>query len=135
MSAVASLLLVALGGALGALARWGIGQGWARWRERDGRPSIVLDLVPWPTFFANVLASFLLGVFVAQLGSASVGAARFGFLLLGTGLCGSMSTLSTAAFEIVDLARRRSAVIGVGYLLLSIGIGMSALWLGLVIAR
>ncbi|EWS80296.1 fluoride efflux transporter FluC [Brachybacterium phenoliresistens] len=135
MTVLVAVLLVAIGGAVGAVARWGIGEGWKALRERDGRPSIILDLVPWPVFLANILASFLLGVFVAQLGSASAGGARLGYLLLGTGLCGAMSTLSSAAIEIVDLSRRRFTVIGVGYLLLSIGAGMSALWLGLVIGR
>ncbi|MFC0673971.1 fluoride efflux transporter FluC [Brachybacterium hainanense] len=134
MNPALALLLVCIGGGAGALARWGIAEGWRSLRARDERPSILRDLVPWPTFLANILATFLLGVFVTQLGAASEGIARYAYLLLGTGLCASMSTLSTVAFEVVDLARGRMPVIGVGYLVLSIGSGMAALWLGLVLA-
>lgn len=134
MTLVLTLLVVALGGAAGAVARWGIGEGWRRWRERENRPSLILDLVPWPTFAANVLGSFFLGVVVTLVGSASEGPALFVFLLLATGFCAALSTLSTAALEIVEFARRRTAVIGIGYLLLSVGAGMGALWLGLVIS-
>ncbi|MGO2362133.1 MAG: fluoride efflux transporter FluC, partial [Brachybacterium tyrofermentans] len=89
---------------------------------------------PWLTLLANALACFLLGIAVARLGSAVSGAAELGFLLVGIGFCGGLSTLSTAAMDVVDLIRRDSFAISVGYFLLTIGIGMAALWIGLVIA-
>jgi CrcB protein len=77
--------LVAAGGALGSLLRYG------------------LDLwVPgWPllgTLAANVLGAFLLGVVLseAHLGARLGSASR---LLLATGFCGSLSTYSTFAAE------------------------------------
>lgn len=126
---VLAMLAVTIGGGLGSAARWGIGHLWRRVvgiRATAG--------VPWPTFCANVLACFLLGVVVTWLGSASGGVARTVYALAATGFCGGLSTLSSFALEVVSLTRRGAAVISLGYLMLSAGAGMVALWLGLVLA-
>ena len=122
---------------------WGGGAGWAwrgglrvaGWRRAARRMNQGdVRLKPWLTLLANALACFLLGIAVARLGSAVSGVAEFSFLLVGIGFCGGLSTLSTAAMDVVDLIRRDSFAISVGYFLLSIGLGMAALWIGLVIA-
>ena len=43
------------------------------------------------------------------------------------------STVSTAALDVVNLVRRGATVLGFAYVLLTVGTGMAALWLGLVI--
>ncbi|AXK45989.1 fluoride efflux transporter FluC [Brachybacterium saurashtrense] len=135
MSAGAYLLaalLVGIGGGLGAATRWGITQ----LAERAGaswRPPVSELVRPGATVVANFLACFLLGVIVARIGSAG-GAGEYGYLMLSVGFCGGLSTLSSAAFDIVSLVRRRSFSLALAYLLLSIGGGMAVLWLGLVIA-
>src|SRR5699024_9410736 len=88
---------------------------------------------PAATFLANILACFLLGLVVARIGSAG-GAGELTYLALSVGFCGGLSTLSTAAFDIVDLVRRRTFSLALAYLLLSIGVGMAARWPGLCIA-
>ena len=52
----------------------------------------------------------------------------------GAGFCGGLSTLSTAAADIVEIVRRGAYSIALAYLMLSVGTGMGALWVGLVIA-
>ena len=80
------VLLVALGGAVGGLLRWGVGL--------LGRGPF-----PWPTLLVNVAGSVLLGA-VAQDGPA------WALTLLGSGLAGSLTTYSTLALETVRLPRR-----------------------------
>lgn len=137
MSLVLGLLAVALGGAGGAVARWGIAEVMQRRsaRQRQGgsaRPATGLEIVPWPTFVANVLACFLLGILVMRLGAVA-GVLQNIYLLLGVGLCGAMSTVSAAALDVVTLVRRGAIVLALAYVLLTMGMSMAALWLGLVL--
>ena len=79
-------LLVAVGGAVGALLRWAVG----RWLATSG--------LPWATLLVNVAGSLLLGV---------VAAATDGWLrtLLGTGVAGALTTYSAFALDAVLLER------------------------------
>ncbi|UYG18026.1 CrcB family protein [Brachybacterium huguangmaarense] len=126
---VVHLLAVAVGGAAGTLARWGL----TVFSRRSPRMRSTLG-VPWATFAANVLGCFLLGIFVTELGTAAGGVGRTAYLLLATGFCGGLSILSTFALEVVNLSRHGTAVIAVGYLMLSAGTGLAALWAGLALA-
>ncbi|GAA1489223.1 fluoride efflux transporter FluC [Brachybacterium sacelli] len=126
-------VMVAIGGAGGSVLRWWlreVGMRRAARRSSDGD----LRAKPWLTFLANALACFVLGIVVARLGSAASGVAELGFLLLAVGFCGGLSTLSTAALDVVELIRRGSFALSVAYFLLTIGTGMALLWVGLVIA-
>ncbi|MBB5830463.1 fluoride efflux transporter FluC [Brachybacterium aquaticum] len=125
-------LVIGIGGGLGAVSRWGVQTlgvrvAAGRGLERDER------VKPWMTFLVNVIACFLLGVVVARLGSAT-GPGGYFYAALGAGFCGGLSTLSTAAHDIVDMVRRGEYSIALAYLMLSAGVGMGALWVGLVIA-
>jgi CrcB protein len=81
---VSELLLVGVGGVVGALSRHLLG-------ER-------VDATTLDTLAVNVLGSFLLGALVA----APVGESAL--LLAGTGFCGAFTTFSSFAFETVRLA-------------------------------
>ena len=68
-------LLVGIGGGAGSALRWwlrdlGMREAARRYRNGDVR------VKPWLTFFVNVLASFLLGLIVARLGSSAAGVAE-----------------------------------------------------------
>lgn len=128
MIAVLSVLAVGLGGALGALGRWGLSLLFVRMVGPTTRPG-----VPWHTFAAHVLGCFLLGVVAARLGSASGTTGEILYLLLAVGIAGSLSVVSTGALEVVDLLRRGAPVIALGYVLVSAGAGLAVLWLGLVL--
>ena len=91
------------------------------------------DIIAGGNFVVNVVACFLLGLIVARLGSAT-GAASLVYSLLGAGFCGGLSTLSTAAADIVQIVRRGAYSIALAYLMLTVGTGMGALWVGLVLA-
>jgi len=122
----AALLLVALGGALGAVARFALdGEVNRRLRRRP--------LVPPGTLVVNAVGSFALGVLAAL---APGGTAPGWLLFAGTGVCGGFTTFSTASVEAVRLAvagrwgaaaATAGAHLGVGLLAVSAGAALVAL--------
>ncbi len=92
-----SLLLVAAGGALGAVARWLASGALA--------PLCAAARFPWATFAVNVSGCALIGILTAlalrfpQFG----GPAK---LFLVTGFCGGFTTFSTFSLETFELLRR-----------------------------
>ncbi len=80
------LLLVALGGALGAVARFAV----STWMPRMG--------FPWATLAVNLVGSFLLGF--AFLDHGMDHGPR---LLFAVGFLGAFTTLSTFSVETVEL--------------------------------
>lgn len=109
-----TLLLVMLGGAIGAVTRYGADR------------LIPAAAIPPATLAVNVAGSFILGV-LAGAGSALPGTVG---ALLGTGFCGALTTWSTFAFQTVDLAdrgARRTAALNV---IATLTAGFAAVWLG-----
>ncbi len=106
-------LLVALGGAVGANARYVAATLAATcWGTR----------LPWGTLLINVTGSFLLGLFLA-VPTLGTGAGR---ALLATGFCGGYTTFSTFAFETVALAEAGERRLAVANALVSVGLCLSA---------
>ncbi len=74
---------------------------------------------PWPTFMANLVAAFLVGLFY------SIAAQKTWFdknylLLLTTGLCGGLSTFSAFSYETLRLWQAQQYGISITYVVLSI---------------
>jgi fluoride exporter len=116
-----SWLLVVVGGMVGAPLRYLV----------DVRVTARLGSgFPFGTLVANAAACALLGL-VAGLGLAADSPA---YVLLGTGVAGSMSTYSTFAFETVRLNEEGRAWRAVAYAVASLAAGLSALLLGLALA-
>ncbi|PBC52706.1 fluoride efflux transporter CrcB [Rhodococcus sp. ACS1] len=107
------VLLVAVGGALGATTRYLAG------RYVDSYRSF-----PVATFLVNVAGCLILGL----LSGASMSAQAFA--LLGTGFCGGLTTYSTFAVESVGLLRIRLALTSVVYTIASVTAGLAVAWLG-----
>ncbi len=133
-------LLVGIGGALGSVLRWGIADLWRAHLAATHRPiarsgtDVAREMVPWPTLSANVLACFLLGVLVVRLGALTGAVEQGSYLLAAVGFCGGLSTASTVMMDVISMVRRGIPVMATGYLLLTIGSSMGALWAGVVIA-
>lgn len=83
---------VFVGGALGALARVAL--------ARSGVGTAALW--PWPTFIANVVGAFLLGYFSTRL-QDRLPLSAYRRPLLGTGLCGALTTFSTMQVELLSM--------------------------------
>ncbi|MGC9671164.1 fluoride efflux transporter CrcB [Planosporangium sp. 12N6] len=117
-------LLVALGAAVGAPLRYLVD------RAVQSRHDSVF---PWGTFTVNVSGSFILGLLI---GGTSVHAVPGGVAaLLGTGLCGALTTYSTFGYETVRLVAdgaRRYAVLNVAA---SVAAGLAAAYGGILTAQ
>ena len=113
---VAPVVLVAVGGACGAVLRWSVA------------PSPDAEGVPWGTLGVNLLGSFLLGVMTVMLAEAIL--SREHALALGTGLLGAFTTMSTFAVEVVRMVDGGDRLVAAGYLLATlVGCPLVA-WLG-----
>ena len=114
-------LLVAAGGAAGALARYGLGllpvwpgAGW-----------------PWPTLAANLSGCLLIGCLSAALqGGASEGWR----LLLGVGLLGGFTTFSAFSLETLRMIER-APLAGLAYAGVSVAGGVMLTALGWLLVR
>ncbi len=119
-----SLILVMAGGAVGAAMRFQLS------RMLPGAS----DSWPWPTFAANVLGGFLMGVLAAYIvrGGAAGEPLR---LLLGVGLLGGFTTFSAFSLEILQLIQRGAALTALAYALASVALAVFAVFGGLGIGR
>ena len=111
-----TLLLVALGAALGAPIRW--------WVDRTVQLRWA-PLFPWGTFIVNVVGSGLLGVLAAVWATDASGMALFGI-----GLCGSMTTFSSFAYETQRLTTFGAKLVAVANVGLSLVACLAAAALG-----
>ena len=115
------LLLVALGGALGSVARYLL-SGWTLHHTVEWR-------FPLGTFLVNVAGCLLVGA----LGGMVVKHDAFSpeaRLLLFTGIAGGFTTFSAFGLETFYLIRREEFLVAGGYVLASVLAGLLVLWLG-----
>jgi fluoride exporter len=116
---------VALGGALGASARYGLD------RLIEARSS---SSFPVSTFTINVTGCFLIGVVSAALVDRHHLPAwlRIGLVV---GVLGGYTTFSTFAQETLDLGDIHHLAIAFGYVAASVGIGIAAVYAGTAVGR
>lgn len=119
-----NFLLVALGAAIGAPLRYVVD------RAVQARHD---SLFPWGTFAVNVTGSLILGVLI---GGATAGAVPGNVMaLLGTGLCGALTTYSTFGFETVRLLEDHARFYAVLNAAASIVAGLGAASIGITVAK
>jgi len=121
---VAMVMVVAFGGALGSLARWGVGEALA------GSP----DGFPWATFLVNVTGSFALGVLVVLVVARWPGS-RFVRPFLGVGVLGGYTTFSAYLADTRALVVADRVPLAPAYVIGTVLVGLLALWLGIALAR
>ena len=118
-----SWILVACGGALGAVSRYAIDRAFA---AAFGQTFLGIMLI-------NVSGAFLLGVFVA--GSVNGGWSASARPLIAIGFLGSYTTFSTLAVTSIQLAESGEptrAALNIGG---SVALGLAAAWAGLLVGR
>ena len=120
-------------GATGADAAAAIGAGLARAALAEAFPHSATAW-PWPTFAVNIVAAFLLGYFVTRL-QERLPLSSYRRPLLGTGLCGGLSTFSTMQVEIVRMLDAHAWGLAAGYAAASIAAGYAAIQLATAIVR
>lgn len=132
MSATTSFvptLSVALGGAVGAAARYQLGRGMTRWLGAD-----MVSMFPWATLAANAIGSLLMGLLAGYLVRNGSGGDQ-ARLLLGVGLLGGFTTFSAFSLECVMLIQRGQIGFAALYAVLSVALGVAALFFGLTVMR
>ncbi len=117
-------LLAALGGALGALARWGVAEALP---SQDGG-------WPWATLLVNLTGCLLIGVLTGVLANRSPEPAWVR-PFLGVGVLGGYTTYSAFAVEVVVLADAGALPAALGYVLASVLGGVLAVAAGVRAVR
>jgi len=119
------LLAVALGGALGSVARYLVGIG-------SGR---LFGLgFPWGTLIINIAGSFLIGVF-AELFALKWDLPQAGRVFLTVGICGGFTTFSTFSLDTYVLMERGEFWPAAAYIVGSVVLSIGALVAGLHLIR
>ncbi|MDO0917410.1 fluoride efflux transporter CrcB [Streptomyces sp. DT2A-34] len=91
------------------------------------------SVFPWGTFAVNVTGCLILGLLT---GAVAAGAASSHLqLLLGTGLCGALTTYSTFSYETLRLTETGAGLYAVVNIAGSVTAGLGAAFLGVSIAE
>jgi fluoride exporter len=118
------VVAILVGGATGALARAGVAEALPH----------TPGTWPWATFSVNLIGALLLAWLVTRLDEL-VAPTRYWRFLLGTGLCGALTTFSTFQVETIALARDGAPATAAGYAAASIAAGMAVAVVATVVAR
>ena len=107
--------MVALGGALGSVGRFGLGQALARF-----------DAFPYGMLLANGICA---GLFDAEEKSRPAG------LFLMVGFCGGFTTFSTFSLQTLELMHQQAWLKAGGNMLLSVALCLLGTWLGFLLGQ
>ena len=121
---VRELAAIFAGGVAGALARAGLSEA----LPRDP------GTWPWATFAVNLAGAFLLGWLVTRL-QERLPQSAYKRPLLGTGVCGALTTFSTLQLELVELADGGHAALAAAYAAVSLAGGLAAVFCATQLAR
>jgi len=124
-----TVIAIALGASIGALARWRLGL----WLNTDN-PSVL----PWGTFAANMVGGYLIGICIAVFQSLP-DLDPVWRLAIVTGFLGGLTTFSSFSAEVVTMLQTERyglalfttlMHVGGSLLLTVLGIKSAGLWLG-----
>ncbi|HEY7839462.1 MAG TPA: fluoride efflux transporter CrcB [Terriglobales bacterium] len=111
---------IAIAGALGALARWGLGTGLLKWMG---------PRFPYGTLSANLIGCFILGWVMEAAERAPWLSAELR-IAITVGFVGALTTFSTWEFETMGMARRGDTLTAAGNFLVNVIFGYALLWAG-----
>ncbi len=117
---IRNILLVALGGATGSVARYLV----AKW---------LTGSFPWGTLTVNIVGSLLIGLLLGMVARNSLSPEMR--LLLVTGFCGGFTTFSTFASESLSMVKAGDALLTALYVGGSVAIGILAVFVGMQISK
>ena len=120
-------LWIAIGGALGSMARF-----WISGLVAEK----YVHAFPWNTLVVNVTGSFIIGIFAAMTEPegrwfASPGVRQF-FMV---GICGGYTTFSSFSLQTLTLLREREWLYATGNAVLSVVLCMIAVWIGYLLGE
>lgn len=115
-------LMVAIGGALGAMARYWF----AAFMVTLTGPSF-----PWGTLIINIFGSFIIGVFATWThGGAIIHMSHQMTLFTMVGICGGFTTFSSFSLQTLDLMRGKQLLRAIGYVVSSVILCLVGVWVG-----
>lgn len=117
-----AFLLVGLGGAVGAMARYGVGR------------LVGATGFPWATLIVNLAGGLMMGLLAGVLAARS-GGGEGARLLLGVGVLGGFTTFSAFSLEMMLMLERGQWALALGYALGSVLLSVGALAAGLWLTR
>ena len=122
---MSSILYVALGGALGASARYSLSLFISKFYVSD---------YPLGTITANIVGSFFMGFLVGWV-SSKVNDVSNLMLFLGVGLLGGFTTFSAFSLEALTMYEKKDYGLFISYIGSSVLFSVGALFMGLILAR
>lgn len=125
METTLRILSIALGGALGAVARYLI---------NISPLARLFEKFPFPTFFINITGSFLIGFLLILLTDKFEVSDNLRAAII-VGFLGAFTTFSTFEMEIYGLVQERQFVTAFLYLFLSVVVGFIGVVAGVAVAR
>jgi CrcB protein len=126
------IALVAVGGAVGSLLRWGVGAAAGR---------LLGTAFPWGTFLINISGSLFLGWFATVLADRLLNTEGLWLrpddlrLTVAVGFTGAYTTFSTFEYESHGLLQDGDGLRGITYLFASVFLGLLAVHVGVYLAR
>jgi fluoride exporter len=119
---VKNLFWVGLGGALGAMARYGMGNGLSNWNPHSSFSA--------GTLLANLSGCLLMGALVEVIGQMNQPQKDILSAFVLAGFLGSLTTFSTFILEAFKLGQSGNLRITLAHLGGHLGVGFFGLWLG-----
>jgi CrcB protein len=126
MGTLVTYLWIAIGGALGSVARFWCSGVAAR---------LVGETFPWGTIVVNVTGSFVIGFAATSMGPDGrlfVGSTARQFIMVG--ICGGYTTFSSFSLQTLDLLNDGEWLPAIGNVGLSVVLCLLAVWAGHVLA-
>lgn len=122
--AIKYLLFIALGGALGALARYLLGQ----WVQNPD------NAFPLNTLLVNVLGSLGIGILYVLIVEKMVLHPDWRSVLM-VGFLGAFTTFSTFSLESIHLLEKGHIALALSYVLSSVVLCLLAVWVAMIVVR
>jgi CrcB protein len=119
------VLWVALGGAIGSAARYGVNV----WSGRMFGTEF-----PWHTLIVNVLGCFVMGVLTEML-ALKLHLSHEARAFLTTGILGGFTTFSAFSLDFAYLVERKEVLAAGGYVLASVVLSLLAVFAGMSLIR
>lgn len=117
-----SYLIIGIGGALGAISRYGMGL--LIVRKSDSQ-------IPLSTFIINIVGSFVLGLVLGLYNKGILD--DFWQQFLGIGFCGAFTTFSTFGYETIKLIENKQPAKAVIYVMLTTFLSVIGGYIGWIV--
>ncbi len=118
-------LLVGIGGALGAMARYAMG----------GLVGTLPNGFPTATFLINILGSIAMGVLIGVLAKTTPQYQNEIRLFVAVGIFGGFTTFSSFSLDAITMIERGDVLLATGYIVGSVVLSLAGLWMGMLAMR